>query len=153
MITQLNALAGALVPTLSIHASRGHSDNHPFTWLNRDLSGEELACFVSLAPGVRYFAELPIAIETSTIEWGALAEAPHCISTISDYLPCGVELSDDVDIASCVISWSHDSFRSFDRSERAGQPLELYFEIRRKDQTGPLLAAGKFTLIESNKNG
>ena len=145
---QRKALAVSRTPWLGLEGARNLSDGESFIFLDLDLTGESLAIFLSLGPGLETLAQLPVTIDVASTTWGTV------LSPCDERrLPCGSELTDAVVASTVNISWTEAKFNGVAEAAVPNDVVPLYLELRRIDGTGPRTAGGVFFLTETNLNG
>lgn len=132
-------------PFINMSAARGFSDGETYPVADTDWADENLTCRVSLGPGQPALAVLPVQISTESKTWQQYKD--ECVP-VEKYLPCGAELTDEITTTLMTISWSSTSFGRVPPAPNLGEPVALYFEIRRSDNTGPRFVAGELVLTE-----
>jgi len=142
---QRGAAVTAGEPFISLSAARGFSDGETIPIVDTDWSGEELTCKVATAPGQPALATLSVSLSTETKTWQEYED--ECFA-VEDYMECDDELTDETTTTLLSLNWSATSFELVPLASSAGEPVSLYFEIHRSNDTGPRLASGELTLTE-----
>lgn len=139
------AAAIAREPFIAISATRGLADGATIFFADTDWSGEALTCEVALRPGLAAVATLPVTIATETDPWQHLVD---CDGVPKEFVPCDTAMTDETTITKMTVSWSEASFGSVPAPTVLGEPIELFYEVRRSDGSGPRFLAGEFVLTE-----
>jgi len=142
------ALRISKTPYVPLEAGRGLSDGDVIVMPDTDLSAETMVCVVAEVPGGKALATLPVDIETETRTWQSYVDE-DCIP--KHYFPCGINMEDTITTSLLTVSWSPSSFSNVPENTKVkGEPLNLYYEIRRDGNIGPRYVAGDLILTESN---
>ena len=140
------AIELAKLPYVRLAATKGYTGSCVVTVAEQDYTGETLECVVSDRPGGTVYATLSVSIDTEQKTWQDYVDM--CVPL--HYVPCDVSLTDTITSTLLTISWGVSDFTSVPSPTEAGEPVDLYMEVRRTTGASDLFLAGDFILTESN---
>lgn len=132
-------------PYVTMEVSRGYSDGESIELVDMDLTDELLEICIAEGPDTPSILTLNVAVSVTDRTWQDYKD--ECVEP--RYFPCNFDLTDVVKSSTVLISWQSTNLTGLPRADDLGEPVNLYFEIRRRDGTGPRFVAGDLILTES----
>lgn len=135
----------ACEPYICISAARGFADGETIPFADTDWTSETLVCSISTAPGQERLTMLPVSLTVEQKTWQQYKD--ECIP-VERFMPCDADLADVITTTLMTISWTPTSLETLPRASILGEPVNLYLEIHRSDNTGRRFVSGDFILTE-----